>query len=487
MSKTKKSHSKDFNSLNEWLCYLETIHTTEIDLGLTRITQVAKRLHIDLSFACVITVAGTNGKGTTCAFLENALLSEKITNTTEQRLSPKVAVYSSPHIEHFNERLRVDRCDIDDRSLINAFEKIEVVRAEISLSYYEYTTLAAFLVLMQVKPDVIILEVGLGGRLDATNIIDADVAVITTIDLDHQAFLGNNRETIGFEKAGIMRADQHIIIGDPDTPQSVLNYAQKVNETLEPTKKAQALSKIKVRNTDFFLTTNNSPTVGNHNQSPSSGLNTWQWHTKGNELGDSTQHCELHLANLNSPSIPQDNVATALMVLKQLGVNLTTENVNKLIAKTQVAGRTEIFKANQQNNDYSQAEQLKLNCDIMLDVGHNPHAGRYLAEKISQLKSQHQYQRIIAVTAMLADKDIANTFLPLNKIINEWNLAPLNVSRAATNERMLTELSVFTKSVNCFDNITQAFKMANLKAESADLILVFGSFYTVAEIRQLLI
>lgn len=171
MTESISSHCQG-KSLAQWLFYLETIHSKEIDLGLHRIHIVAKRLDINFGFATVITVAGTNGKGTTCAFLENALLAENKT----------VAVYSSPHIEKFNERLRVNKTDIDDTNLIEAFELIEQVRTDISLTYYEFTTLAAFIILMKLRPDYIILEVGLGGRLDATNLIDADVAVITTID-----------------------------------------------------------------------------------------------------------------------------------------------------------------------------------------------------------------------------------------------------------------------------------------------------------------
>ena len=469
MLKQNKSHSKDCRSLNEWLCYLETIHKTEIDLGLSRINQVAIRLNIDFSFACVITVAGTNGKGTTCAFLENALLGETVNGQKQ-----KVAVYSSPHIEHFNERLRINKDDIDDQSLITAFEQIELTRGEISLSYYEYTTLAAFLVLMTVKPDVIILEVGLGGRLDATNIIDADVSVITTVDIDHQAFLGNNRETIGFEKAGIMRANQHIIVGDPDAPQSVLNYASKVNAS---SKHEKAMSKVKIRNKDFFIAkqclSNNKNTQG------------WQWQYVEPPKGD--DKIEFSLNDLVSTNIPQDNVVTALMVLKQLGVTLTAAKVNDLINQTKVVGRTELFLLNDAQDNEEQGNKIQHHCDVLLDVGHNPHAGRYLAKKLAQLKIQNQYQHIIAVVAMLADKDITNTLAPLSEVIDDWNVASLAVPRAATSEQMKSELTLFTNSINCFDNITQAFKMANHKAESTDLILVFGSFYTVAEIRPLLV
>lgn len=482
MLKPIKSHSKGCKSLNEWLSYLESIHKTEIDLGLTRIGQVAKCLHIDFSFACVITVAGTNGKGTTCAFLENALLAEH--SNGEKK---KVAVYSSPHIEHFNERLRINKCDIDDQSLISAFEEIEIARGEISLSYYEYTTLAAFLVLMAVKPEVIILEVGLGGRLDATNIIDADVAVVTTVDIDHQAFLGNDRETIGFEKAGIMRGNKHIIIGDPNAPKSVLKYAREVNEANVDTNQTHAFSKIKVRNKDFFTTKQNVFTKQD--------AQCWQWHyaevdsvevdhaeVENIEKDKGSNKKEFGLNNLVNTHIPQDNVATALMVLKQLGVTLTTTKVNRLIEQTKVAGRTELFKVNEHKSN-----KFKQQCDVMLDVGHNPHAGRYLAKKLMKFKAQNKYLRITAVVAMLADKDITNTLAPFSEAVDNWNVASLGGPRAATSEYMAKELALFTNSINCFDNITQAFKMANHNAESTDLILVFGSFYTVAEIRQLLV
>jgi len=470
MLQNTSSHSKDCKNLNEWLCYLETLHNIEIDLGLSRIGKVAKRLNIDFGFARVITVAGTNGKGTTCAFLENALLEESI---DQQTLS--VAVYSSPHIERFNERLRINKTDVDDLAFISAFEQIELARAEISLSYYEFTTLAAFIILMTVKPNIIILEVGLGGRLDATNIIDADVAVITTIDLDHQEFLGNDRETIGFEKAGVFRANQHIIIGDINAPSSVVEYAKTVNHSLIKPLTIAVKNKIKIREQDFTIIDQN---IGKNQK-------LWQWqyietnNTAANnsdvnspETSDKTP-C---LTNLVNTYVPRDNVATALMVLKQLGVSLTTDKVNALIAKTKVAGRTELFV-----NDSVDS------CDVMLDVGHNPHAGRYLAKKLTQLKQQNKYQRIIAVVAMLADKDISNTLQPFSDVVDDWYTAQLSVPRAASVEVMSAKLANFTNSINCFDNITQAFKIANEKAQSTDLMLVFGSFYTVAEIRRLLV
>ncbi|MEI6894744.1 MAG: bifunctional tetrahydrofolate synthase/dihydrofolate synthase [Colwellia sp.] len=445
MSKSKSSHYQDFTNLDQWLHYLEYLHSSEIDLGLSRIGIVTERLAIDLSFAKVITVAGTNGKGTTCAFIENALF------ITENVLKEKaiseisacqqgVAVYSSPHLEHFNERLRINKQDVSDQALIDAFKKIEVARGDISLSYYEYTTLAALLVLMVVKPRFIILEVGLGGRLDATNIIDADIAVITTIDLDHQNFLGNDRESIGFEKAGIMRQGQDIVIGDIDVPKSVLAHAGSLH--------ARQDENLFIREQAFVV---------------KEGKRQWQWQTK-----------QTRLTNLKPTYVPSDNVATALMVLEKLNIPLTTAFVNEVISITKVAGRTELIK---------QAGH----CDVILDVGHNPQATRYLSSYLKKIKTQSNYQKIYAVVAMLEDKDISASLGSLKNDIDFWYTGALNVPRGATSKIMNNKLILFTDAINCFDNIGEAFKMANQQASSSDLILVFGSFFTVANIRPQLI
>jgi dihydrofolate synthase/folylpolyglutamate synthase len=432
------SHYQDFTNLDQWLYYLENLHSSEIDMGLSRISQVARRLTIDLSFAKVITVAGTNGKGTTCAFIENALLSDFVGHSKK-----KVAVYSSPHIDHFNERLRINEINIADQPLIDAFKKIEIARQDTSLTYYEYTTLAAFLVLMLEKPDVIILEVGLGGRLDATNIIDADIAVITTVDLDHQSFLGDNREAIGYEKAGIMRQNQDIVIGDITPPKSVLAHAVGLD--------AEQNSQLSLRDREFTINLADA----NHS--------VWQWQAKN-----------LTLENLSAPLIPLDNVATALMVLSKLKLPLSTPFVNHVIKNTQVAGRTELIKQTKQ-------------CDVVLDVGHNPQATRYLSSYIKRMKAEFNYQKIYAVVAMLADKDITASLSSLTDDIDYWYTGPLAQPRAASKQQMYNSLTTITDTVNCFDNINEAFKMANKQAKAADLILVFGSFFTVSQIRTQLI
>ena len=411
------SHSK-LTSLNEWLFYLESIHSKEIDMGLERISMVAKRLAISLDKSKVVTVAGTNGKGTTCAFIEHALLSQ----------SHSVAVYSSPHIKDFNERLRINAQLIDDQSLITAFNQIELARAEISLTYYEYTTLAALMICQQLQPDFVILEVGLGGRLDATNIIDSDVSVITSIDLDHQAFLGNDRSSIGKEKAGIVRANKPVIIGEPAMPTDVLDFCRQ--------KKAITV----VREQDFFITNNDSPN--------------WSW-----------SYQQQSLSNLPQPFIPQDNVATALTTLTVLGIALEHNAVSQWILNTKVEGRTEIV-----------SEQPL----VVLDVAHNPHAARYLAKFVQRQNKQ----QVFAVTAMLADKDIKSTLQTMLTCVDHWYVGSLDVPRGANHEIMTNALKDLGKDSNSFDNITDAYRMAVDNANNNDMILVFGSFFTVAKIKQ---
>ena len=430
MSKINKSHSVKKN-LTEWLSYLENIHSIEIDLGLRRISQVAQTLNISFPHSKVITVAGTNGKGTTCAFLENAFLAQNKT----------CAVYSSPHIEKFNERLRINRLDIDDNALIMAFEKIESARGDISLSYYEYTTLAAFVILMLERPDVVILEVGLGGRLDATNIVDTDLAVITTIDLDHQGFLGDTREAIGYEKAGIMRANTPVVIGDINPPSSLTAYAK--------TSGAVAY----IRKQHFTIET------------ASNGL--WSWTSTCPETNANKAYNDLSCSH-----IPQDNIATAIMVLnilaEDLSLTLNTAFINNIIENTKVPGRIEKFIGNS---------------DIILDVAHNPQAARYLATQLREMKYTHIY----AVVGMLLDKDIENTITPLTSHVDKWFFGTLDAYRGCEAKKLAEVAPIDRHKVNCFDNVTQAFRIATQNAKKNDLILVFGSFYTVAEIRRLLV
>jgi dihydrofolate synthase/folylpolyglutamate synthase len=209
-------------SLKDWLSQLETKHNKKIDLGLTRVTQIYNNLQLNKIAETVITVAGTNGKGSTVAILSSLC----------KCADYKVGTFTSPHIINFNERIKINDIEVNDELIIGAFEKIENHLEAISLSYFEYATLAALIIFKQQKVDVAVLEVGLGGRLDSVNVVDTDCAIITTIDIDHTAWLGDNRELIGYEKAGIMRANKPIVFGDSDCPKSIVNYANEVKARL---------------------------------------------------------------------------------------------------------------------------------------------------------------------------------------------------------------------------------------------------------------
>ncbi|NMP17540.1 bifunctional tetrahydrofolate synthase/dihydrofolate synthase [Thalassotalea sp. Y01] len=414
----KTSHSSLAN-LGEWLFYLESIHATEIDMGLERISKVAKRLNIDLSSSTVITVSGTNGKGTTCAFLEHALLD----------MGHSVAVYSSPHIQRFNERLRLNKKLVADQPLIKAFAAIEQARAEVSLTYYEFTTLAALIICQQTTPEYVLLEVGLGGRLDATNIIDCDIAVITSIDLDHQAFLGDTRDAIGYEKAGIARANKPLVIGDLQVPASVIEHANRINA-------------------NCFIRQQHFSVDGEQL------LQAWQWRD---------QQCRLN--ELQPAKIPRDNVATALQVLRLLGLPLDATMVNQWINDCQLEGRL---------------QTLKQSPHVLIDVAHNPHAARYLSRYVKANKKG----RVLAVTAMLKDKDITSTLQELFSVVDHWYVAPLHLPRGADGQMLSDVLTNGNQAVNSFDNVTDAFRIALGHANNNDMVLVFGSFFTLTEINK---
>ncbi|MCL1050787.1 bifunctional tetrahydrofolate synthase/dihydrofolate synthase [Shewanella abyssi] len=406
-------------ALNTWLDYLLAIHPTEIDMGLVRVSEVASRLGLtELGITKVVTVAGTNGKGTTCAMIEAAL---QLTGKT-------VGVYSSPHLLHYNERVRIKGVDATDEALVSAFEAIESARAEISLSFFEYATLAGLVLFKRENLDVILLEVGLGGRLDATNIIDADISVVTSIDLDHQEYLGDTRELVAAEKAGIFRAGRPAIIGEPDCPQTLIDYAQSISANL-----------YRVGH-EFSYACDKS-----------------DWHYSG-------QHVELN--SLPLPKLPQPNAATAIAVLEHLCPAIDKAFIADAVGNTQLAGR------------------LELVCDkplVMVDVAHNPHAARYLRSRLRKVSKQ----RLFAICGMLKDKDATAVLSELSLDITHWYLSDLNVPRGAT-ALALKALLPPDSQASCFTNIAAAWDAVKQDAKADDVVIVFGSFYTVAGFKELL-
>ena len=362
------------NNLQDWLAYCERIHPQTIELGLDRVRQVAERLA--LRFDCpVVTVAGTNGKGSTCAMLEAIYI----------QAGYRTGLYTSPHLVHFEERCRIDGAIADAESLVPHFEAVEQARlagTEISLSYFEFTTLAIMRRLAEAQPDVVILEVGLGGRLDAVNIIDTDCAIITSIDIDHQAFLGNDRETIGREKAGIMRAGVPAIVGDPMAPDSIFEHAAAIGA-------------------DLWRFGHDFNFSGDKQQ--------WSWAGRGRRYA-SLAYPALRGAN------QLINASGALAALEALRDRLpvAAQAVRMGLALAQVPGRFQIVPGQP---------------SLVLDVAHNPHSVAALA---ANLDAMGFFPTTFAILGVMADKEFEPMLRRMAPLVDHWIFTDLDTPRAAT-------------------------------------------------------
>lgn len=400
--------------LATWLSYLEHLHSKTIDLGLARVSEVAARMAVLKPAPFVFTVAGTNGKGTTCRTLESVLMAAGF----------KVGVYSSPHLVRYTERVRVQGEELSELAHTTSFAEIEAARGEISLSYFEFGTLSALWLFQQAQLDVVILEVGLGGRLDATNIVDADVAVVTSIALDHTDWLGSDRESIGREKAGIFRGGKPAIVGEPDMPQTIAEVASE--------KGAQLLR----RDVDWGY---------------EAGEQSWSFSDKNGALTD-----------LPLPQVPMPNAATALAALRASKLKVDEQAIRDGIQKAMLPGRFQIISDTPR---------------VILDVAHNPHAAAYLA---GRLKTLPKTGRVLAVIGMLHDKDIAGTLENLKVEVDDWYCAPLEGPRGATAEQLLEHL----RAGKVYTSVAQAWYAAMADARPQDTVLVCGSFHTVAHVME---
>lgn len=415
-------------SLDQWLSYIEAKSAIEkIDLGLSRIKSVAQKLNVLKPAPYIFTVAGTNGKGTTCRTLEMILLESGFT----------IGVYSSPHIINYTERVRINDEEPSKANVVSAFEIIENHRGDIELTYFEYSTLAALILFKQAQLDVIILEVGLGGRLDATNIIDADVAVITSIDIDHVNFLGNTRELIGAEKAGIFKQNSLAVIGEPDCPQSIIKIAKSMD-------------------IPAYYCANNSGNVFHYKKNKTSDLdNSW------------TFFCDDSQMQLPEPNVPMQNVATALAALHYSMFNIEPKNIINGIKKTSLAGRFQIIKTEP---------------TVILDVAHNPHAAHYLKIKLDDFLSLKQrIGKIRLVIGMLKDKDFTSTLAQFDPDV--WYFGSLGGPRGCSAEELSHSLNT-DKQKLIFTDIISAYKKAISESQYNDIVLVCGSFYVVSEVLK---
>ncbi|MDP8184634.1 bifunctional tetrahydrofolate synthase/dihydrofolate synthase [Phocoenobacter skyensis] len=421
------------DSLETWLSYLETSHCKAIDLGLERVKSVAYELDLLKPAPYVITVAGTNGKGSTCKFLEAALL----------KAGKRVGVYASPHLIRYNERVRIQGELLDDKAYIDSFVKI-TKHKKVSLSYFEYSTLSALDLFKQANLDIVILEVGLGGRLDATNIVDPDFAVITSIDIDHTAFLGDNREDIGREKAGIFRPHIPVVVGESDCPNSIM----------EQIKSLQCHSFVCGKNYKFLI---------------ESDRLVWQ-------------SDKVSLTDLALPKIPAINVATALAVLTNLPFKISEDIIKETVLETELTGRFQ-YLTPQDFTDFSHQPPL---AQVIIDVGHNPHATRYVASQLAQLKQPNQ--KVYAVFSVLKDKDLKGIVEPLNTLIDEWHCVTLRCFRGQSGQMILEKMVKTLPNVTAYhyENMEQTIqKVFNIATEN-DIILVFGSFHTVSDFLLLI-
>ena len=430
--------------LANWLAYIEDQHPKSIDMGLERVHEAAARMGLGKPAKHVITVAGTNGKGSTVAFIE----------AIARAAGLKVGAYTSPHLLAYNERVRIDGCDVDDALLVGAFEAVEAARVlrpfdklraqderGVPLTYFEYGTLAALWLFERSTLDLAILEVGLGGRLDAVNIVDPDVAVITTVDLDHQDWLGNDREAIGFEKAGIARAWTPLVLGEDDPPASVLRHAYAIGA-----------STLRV-GCDFFF---DAPDDG--------AAATWRWHEVGFEL-------DLPRPQLTAPAQLR-NAATAIAALRALDVEIPAGAYAQGVISAQLPGRLQRIERD--------------GVQIVIDVAHNPQAAAQLAQWLRQVPATG---RTRAVFAALGDKDAAALATALAGQVDAWYLAGLVQagSRGLPVEAFAGRLTGSTaQDGERFDGVVEALAAARAASKAGDRIVVFGSFHTAgAALRAL--
>ncbi|MCK9516738.1 MAG: bifunctional tetrahydrofolate synthase/dihydrofolate synthase [Ottowia sp.] len=414
-------------TLQDWLAYCEQLHPATIAMGLERVHEVAARLPLQLD-CTVITVAGTNGKGSTCAMLAAML----------QAGGFRVGLYTSPHLVHFQERCRVDGRMVDAAALVPHFERVEQARQGVSLTYFEFTTLAILDLFAQAQLDVVILEVGLGGRLDAVNIIDADCAIITSIDIDHVEYLGDTREEIGREQAGIMRAGKPAILGDPVPPQSVLDHARDIGADLWRHGQEFNFQGTRVQ---------------------------WGWAGRGRRYN-----------GLGYPALPGANqllnAATAIAALvamrKQLAVSAQAIKVG--LGLVDLPGRFQVVPGQP---------------ILVLDVAHNPHAAATLAQNLNAMGF---YSATHVVFGAMADKDIAAMLGQVEPHVDHWYFTDLPTPRARSAQDIHALWQATTRrpdmSVGLYASPKEALQAAAGAAHATDRIVCFGSFHVVGGIIE---
>jgi dihydrofolate synthase / folylpolyglutamate synthase len=416
--------------LEAWLAYIEGLHPATIDMGLDRINEVLARL--DAPKTCpLFIVGGTNGKGSTCTMLEAILLSAGY----------RVGKYLSPHLIRFNERVRVDGREATDAELIAGFAAVERARGDTQLTYFEFTTLAAWVSFAQAKPEALVLEVGLGGRLDAVNAFEPDCSILTNVAMDHMDYLGDTRERIGWEKAHIFRAAKPAICADPEPPQSVLDHAAQIGADL----------RLLGRDFGFEM------------------LDKQQWLFGGRIDGEVRKRSGLPYPSMRGGN-QLFNASACLAALEALRERLPVgaQDIRQGLLRATLPGRFQVLPGRP---------------TVILDVGHNPHAALVLRDNLENM-GFHSNTR--AVVGMLRDKDMGGVFAALRGRVDAWYVATLDNSRGARASELAEaiESAAAGGTVQQFDSPQAAYLRARSDAGQDDRILVFGSFYTVGDVMQ---
>ncbi len=411
-----------YERLEDWLKWQETLHPQAIDLGLDRVRAVVDRMGLARPKFPIVTVGGTNGKGSTVAMLESILRSSGY----------RVGAYTSPHIQSYNERIRINGAEVSDVALCDAFARIDRVRGDISLTYFEFGTIAAMDSFVTENVEIAILEVGMGGRLDAVNVWDADVAIVTGVALDHMEWLGSDRETIAFEKAGIFRAGRPAIFGQRDAPARLVQYADGIGARLFR------------QGFDYSWSARDGG---------------WDW------VGPEGSRFSLPPPSLRGTH-QFENASTVLMTLQAIRhlAPVSVGAVRDGLLGVKLRGRFEVLPA-------------AITC--ILDVAHNPQGAETLAATLAQYRCTG---RTLAVIGMLKDKDIAGTCRPLVGLVDHWYLGPVDSPRAASSAELGDGVGTHVSSDkrSLFDAFEQAYSQAQRDARAGDRIVVFGSFYAVS-------
>lgn len=416
----------DAQRLDDWLGYLEALHPAAIDMGLTRVTAVRDAMGLNPSFPVLI-VAGTNGKGSVCAMLSHIL----------RAAGYRVGTYTSPHLQHYNERVMLNLTPVSDQVLVDAFRQVESVRGETTLTYFEFGTLAAMRVFIDAAVDVAVLEVGLGGRLDAVNVFEPDASAVVSVGLDHQAFLGDTREAVGHEKAGVYRTGKPAFCADPNPPQSLLDHADEIGADL------------RLIGRDFGFQKQNEDRQ-------------WMAWSKGS----------IHRHALPFPALRGDyQLGNAALVLAMLDV----------MQERLPVGLGDIKRGLLEVEWPARFQVLPGRPVTVLDVAHNPHAARVLRASLDQMGF---FPETHAVFGMMADKDIAGVVACLADRVSVWHVAAPQLPRAADPHEVaqMIRQQDGQARVYCHASVADAWREACKGAGENDRILAFGSFYTVAEV-----